>query len=87
MNAIETLELNGYTLNIYQGRMANESARMGRQYMHFVRSAAAPGLPLFRRRRKQRDALAAPVQIQVYCLDHSGIYIGPRNPGTNGTAG
>lgn len=81
MDAIETMELNGYTLNVYRDECPMNPREwednLGILYIprpprgcHFSDDGA-----------NNADALAAPVQIPVYCLDHSGIYIGARNPG------
>lgn len=81
MNDYETLELYGYTLNIYRDdypmNPRKDEDNLGVLYVprpprgcHFSDDGA-----------NNADALAAPVQIPVYCLDHSDIYIGPRNPG------
>lgn len=82
MDAIETLELNGYTLNIYQDDSPMMNPRKDEYNIGIMYIPRPPrGCHFSDDDANHADALAAPVHIPVYCLDHSGIYIGPRNPG------
>ena len=81
MDAIETLELNGYTLNIYRDEWPMNPRKWEDNIGILYVPQPPRGCHFSDDDANHADALAAPVQIQVYCLDHSGVYIGPRNPG------
>ena len=81
MKALETTELSGYTLNIYCDECPI-NPRVNEDNLGILYIPRPPrGCHFSDDNASHADALTAPVQIPVYCLDHSGIYIGPRNPG------
>lgn len=81
MDAIETMEINGYTLNIYRDECP-VNPRKDEDNLGILYIPRPPrGYDFSDVGANNTDAMAAPVKIPVYCMDHSGIYIGARNPG------